>query len=152
MRSTTCVLASSVLDKWHHCALTLLLRAGNILWGSAYSARHIPLDLQRQANVCVSSDRLASRAERSSLCQPDHFGPVGHTRRPRQRATQSRSQQGSALSHLCPRKLCARQMASLRLNSPLESRQHIVGVCVLCATHPTPSSEDLITSPLNHFG
>ena len=39
LRSTTCVLASSVLDKWHHRALTLLLRAGIIRRGSANSAR-----------------------------------------------------------------------------------------------------------------
>ena len=30
------------LNKWYHCALTLILRVGNELWGSACSARLIP--------------------------------------------------------------------------------------------------------------
>ena len=39
----------------------------------------------RQTTGCVSPDRLASRAEPSSLCstKPDHFGRDEHTRRPR---------------------------------------------------------------------
>ena len=76
----------------------------------------------RQRTGCVNSDRLASRVERSSLCQPDHFGPDerAHTA-PATSYLFVASQQGSALSLLYPREPCAQQGGSSRCAQPLVS-------------------------------
>ena len=89
LRSTTCVLASSVLNKWHHGALTLLLRAGNIQWGlralrdTSHSTSRgqrtfvsVPIALppawsaRRSANL-ITSDQLVTHGARASapLCR-----------------------------------------------------------------------------------
>ena len=81
-------------------------------------------------DLMCQSDRLASRADcfSLSLCQPDHFGPDEHTRLLRHRTSLSRAS-----------RLHAQHLASSRLDSHPESRDHITGVCLRTlarATHP----------------
>ena len=136
LHSTTCVLASSVLNKWHHRALPPLLKAGNIqcclrtLCDTSHSTSR-----GKRTFVSVPIAWPPARSARRSVNLFAHFRPIGHTRCPRQRASLSRNQQGSALIHLCPRKLCTRQVASPRLDFLLESRHYTARISELCATH-----------------
>ena len=57
----------------------------------------------RQTTGCVSPDRLASRAECCSLCQPDYFGPDEDTRFPRHHALLSRVSRKYAQHLVSPR-------------------------------------------------